>query len=386
MAYDAVIVGGGPAGGMAARELARNGFKVVILDHRREIGVPVQCGEAMGQVGLDLNDIEPQKEWIKHRVKGIKVFTPNGSSFTVSLPGYSIDRAKFDKWIVKAAVRSGADLILNTKAWGLAKREDVWRVATDRQVTFEGKVVIGADGPASNIARWAGLLISRTYWKAMEYKFDASHVSYPIHDWLVFYLGERFSGGYGWVFPRGDEFNVGAGGFGQIKGMTERMCDELGFDFSRAMKRTGGNIPYRHILRSLATEGLMIAGDAAGATNPIFGGGIHPALSTGHLAGEIASKALEAGDMSIARQYDIVAKASPYFDPVLWKAADFFGHWDDEHYDFFSWIVGEGGEWRDLTLVKGAWKVLTRRPRLLLEAGRLLKLWKALKITQQYGW
>jgi flavin-dependent dehydrogenase len=45
--YDVVVVGAGPGGSTTARFAAERGLKVLMLDKRREIGYPVQCGEFM---------------------------------------------------------------------------------------------------------------------------------------------------------------------------------------------------------------------------------------------------------------------------------------------------------------------------------------------------
>ena len=51
--YDVIIVGGGPAGSMAAIEISKAGYSVCILEKDRDIGMPVRCGEAIGYTGLN---------------------------------------------------------------------------------------------------------------------------------------------------------------------------------------------------------------------------------------------------------------------------------------------------------------------------------------------
>ena len=94
--YDAVIVGAGPAGGRAGMELAKAGFSTLFLEKRDVVGVPVQCGEGLSAFGLKNAGLAENTAWIRERVKGVRCALPDKTSFLVSIPGYCIDRAKFD--------------------------------------------------------------------------------------------------------------------------------------------------------------------------------------------------------------------------------------------------------------------------------------------------
>ena len=49
--WDAIIIGGGPAGSTVARYAAEGGVKVLVIDRRKEIGTPLQCALLPPQVG-----------------------------------------------------------------------------------------------------------------------------------------------------------------------------------------------------------------------------------------------------------------------------------------------------------------------------------------------
>jgi len=383
--YDAVIVGAGPAGGRAGMELAKAGLKTLFLEKRDVVGVPVQCGEGLSSFGLKNVGLPENPEWIRERVQGVRCKLPDGTDFRVSLPGFCIDRAKFDQWVVQQAVDRGAELRLRTKVSSIAREDGGWRVQTDRGDSIQTRALIGADGPASNVARWAGLLKDRKYWKAVEYRFAAKDWSYPCDGWLLFYFAQKYRGGYAWIFPKAGYFDIGVMANGELKDLMAELCRDLKVPLDRIAKKTGGDIPFRYTLSSLAAPGLLIVGDAAGMTNPVFGGGIHPALYSGKVGGEVAVKALQSGDASGFLEYDRRMRASPFFDPVLWETSAIFSKWDDAHYNFAG-DVADHGDTNDLSKARAFWRILTRHPRYLGEMGDLLTVRRGLSLTQKYGW
>ena len=384
-AYDTVIVGAGPAGGRAGMELAKAGHSVLFLEKRDVVGVPVQCGEGLSKFGLENAGLPEKSDWIRERVKGVRAMLPDGTSFTVSIPGYCIDRAKFDQWVVQNAVDAGAELRLRTKVSGIHRQNGGWIVETDRGDSFETRTLIGADGPASNVARWAGLLQQRIYVKAVEYRFAASDWSYPCDGWLIFVYAQKYRGGYAWVFPKDAYFDVGVLAADGVKGLMDGFCAEMRVPMDRIHKKTGGDIPLKYTFSNLAAPGLAIVGDAAGVTNPVFGGGIHPALVSGKVAGEVAVEALARDRMGHFLEYDRRMKASPFLDPVLWKTADLFASWDDAHFNFAGEVV-DHGDTQDMSTARAFWRILTRHPRFLAEARDLLTMKRGMALTQMYGW
>ncbi len=209
---DAVVVGAGPAGGMAARQLAAAGFSTTILEKRKVVGEPVQCAEGVSEFGLLSNGLSPQDEWIAQRVAGAKCVAPNGKWFYITrLPGYAIDRPAFDRWIVRGAVDDGADLRTATRVTGLRRENGGWRIQANGS-TIDARVVIGADGPTSLVAREAGLVRNLGKIVAYEYRFRREDVPELDPDYFLLFIGARYNGGYAWIFPKGESVNVGAGG------------------------------------------------------------------------------------------------------------------------------------------------------------------------------
>jgi len=82
--YDVVVVGAGPAGSMAARAAAKAGAKVLLLDKRRELGVPVQCGEALAEEPLRDLGVEPNPRWIAGEVNAVRLISPSGIEVSIA--------------------------------------------------------------------------------------------------------------------------------------------------------------------------------------------------------------------------------------------------------------------------------------------------------------
>ena len=67
--YDVAVVGAGPAGSMAAKKAAAGGARVVMLEKRAEIGVPIRCGEGLDKRSVAKIGLTPNKKWIAHDVE-----------------------------------------------------------------------------------------------------------------------------------------------------------------------------------------------------------------------------------------------------------------------------------------------------------------------------
>jgi flavin-dependent dehydrogenase len=343
----------------------------------------VQCAEALSRCALEENGLEPKSKWIKQQVKGARPQMPNGSFFYVTQRGYSIIRSNFDSWLMKGAVDAGAELKVRCRAKKVMRKGSHWRVHTDSG-EFEGTILIGADGPSSNTAQWLGMVESRQFARALEYTFREQDFEFPEKEWLTFIMGAAWSGGSAWVFPRGDEWNVGVGGFGRAPESLDRLLKHLGIDASKRTRRIAGLVPYRFKLSNLAGVGVMIAGDAAGTTNPIIGSGIRPALNSGRIAGETACQALDSENSELTMQYDERMRMEPFLDPVLHRSADYLRSWTDEDWNFLGEMM-KGRDESELTVLEGTVTAL-KKPRYLLRGREFMTIRKGIGITNKYGW
>ena len=299
---DILVVGLGPAGASAAREAARAGASVLAVDRKRAAGEPVQCAEFVPRlIGQDVEGVAPVAV---QPIEAMRTFVEaadfdSADGFT----GTMIDRGRFDALLVEQARDAGAECRFDT-VWG-------------RDFTVEAKLVIGADGPRSKVRAAAGLPQPRL--------IETRQITVPLLDpnrATDIFLSAEIEGGYAWLFPKGEVANLGVGvapkARPQLKPVLERLRQRLiaeGRIGGEILGRTGGAIPVDGIVGPVAAlpddTPVLLAGDAAGLTNPVTGAGIPAAVMSGALAGEAAA--------------DRIAGAAGALDGYAEEIEDLFG-------------------------------------------------------------
>lgn len=380
MRTEVAIVGAGPAGGQAARILAGEGLQVSLLEMRRRVGDPVQCGEAISEAALQRNALSPG-EWVMSAVEGVAAHVRGVDPARLSAPGYCIDRGAFDRSLVGRATSVGADLQTGCHVSKVLPRGDGILLETSKG-DLKADYVIAADGPWSPTARSLGLVERWHCNVGLQYKFPAEAVDVD-PDWLHLYLMAQYGGGYAWIFPRGPEVSVGVDVSSSPRSFLLALCRDWDLDIESRLETNGGRIPSRVRLFRLGTGNVLVAGDAAGATNPIFGGGIHAALATGSMAAQAILETSENGRAQAAPRYEDMARASPFFHPVLLKVARLLATLTDED---LALGVRVYRRWHQVGGIFRSLPLLLRRPRSLQKMLTFPWIREALEITTRYGW
>lgn len=303
--YDIVVVGAGPAGSSAARSAALAGMRVLMVERKAVVGLPVRCAEyipapLLGELALG-------HDFVVQRVRGMKTILPDGREKTTLIPGLMIKRDLFDQTICAAAIDAGADLLLGTSALGSEGHQLLLGNRSGDLLDVSSKVVIGADGPHSRVGRWMGSVNER-FIAAIQARVPLVR---PV-DHTKIYFEKAFYGGYGWLFPKKTEANVG---LGILKGRTnpvmlrelighflERLsgCGEI---LNEPLGWTVGWIPAGPLRRTVR-NGYLLAGDSAGQTHPITGAGVSQAVMAGNMAGKWAAKAIREENLSLLTGYE----------------------------------------------------------------------------------
>lgn len=306
--FDIVVIGGGPAGSMAAMTAAERGLSVLLVERDPVIGSPVRCAEGVDENGLR-EFFEPRPEWIATRINGYCIVAPDGSRVIMSTEGFGgfiLERLVFDRMLAEKAAEAGACVLTGVEADGLSPHDGVFRTVSltggNTRRTVRARIVVAADGVESRAARWAGLA-THTRPPGMDSCAQVTLAGIECApDMFHMYFTNRFApGGYAWLFPKGPRTaNAGIGISGDnaaVKRPVALLAEFLAAHFPDAaiVARTAGGVPCSGGIRRIIADGLMVCGDAAHMANPITGGGITNGMISGRIAGEVAAHALSRG-------------------------------------------------------------------------------------------
>lgn len=326
--FDALVVGSGPAGSIAALVLARGGARVALVD---KAGFPREkaCGDLVGPRGVQLlRDLHIEVPGAQH-VSDMVVVGPTGNRVRLPAPpgrtypghGIVVRRSLFDATLQRAAIAAGAELLIGRadEAIGENDRLAGFSLSSESRasmVRVRADVIIGADGATSRVAEAAGLTTpSRMLWGFAVRTYVDEPIELP-H--IMFWTPEPGAAfpGYGWVFPAGEGYaNVGLG-IGVLADRTAARraardvdaflahASRVGVLDSRASARPGTRPLGAWLKMGLvgstpASDRVFLVGDAAGLVNPLQGEGIAQAMDSGRAA----AGALLAGPARAADRY-----------------------------------------------------------------------------------
>jgi electron transfer flavoprotein-quinone oxidoreductase len=338
--FDVIIVGAGPAGSIAALKVARAGRSVCLVERGAYPGAKNMFGGLLHNTPV-LNELLPdfpeRAPLERHVYRKVLAFLAPDSAVSMSFDtekfdrppynGYTVFRPALDRWLADEAVAGGALLLTGCAAEDLVREDGHVAGVTvkGREGELRGNIVIAADGVLSFLAKKAGL----------RRDFNPADMGVGVKLLLGLpeaVINERFH----LVRDQGADISF-VGATGGLRGggflYTNRETVSAGLVVHLDSLRDSGKTPYdllnnflshpevvrllkgavpleysAHLIPEggiksipqLCTDGMMVAGDAAGLcyTNGINLEGINLAMTSGALAAETALSALEAKDYS----------------------------------------------------------------------------------------
>lgn len=278
-----LVVGGGPAGAIAARSLAKRGIEVILLE--RNLSFEKPCG---GGVSLGVFDeLDIPKTVIKREVKSIRIVSPFGEMLDMGLKGESlaiVERGEFDRVLRREAEKKGAE-VKEGEFKGIIvgdKEYKVWANIKGVKTEIAAEYVIAADGVNSRVRAALGIRLSKSIFTFSE-KIKGVNT-----DFCEFWFGSSHAPGfYSWVFPAEGGVSAGTGSSepGKVLALFKIFREKRGIT-QEGLRRVY-KIPIW--AGDLYNKGKVIfAGDSAGQVMPLTYEGIYYAMK----AGEFAARAV----------------------------------------------------------------------------------------------
>ena len=288
--YDVAIVGTGPAGCLLAYELARAGWAVLLLEKKR-LPRYKTCGggltqRARGLIPFDIeNVIEDRAHTIRLRVDYQTAFTQAQPSPAVHL----VMRDRLDDCLAQHAVANGAVLLDQTRFLSLSGPPGNLTIQTSAG-SFRARVIVGADGVHSRVARVMQLPIKYRLMPALEAELIVPPATLSRFAGTIYFDFGVTPGGYAWLFPKKNHLSAGILA-------RRRSAKQLKPHFFQYLTKNGlrretdirslrlHSIPCRPDCRNrYADQRGLIVGDGTGLVDPVTGEGIYYALKSACIA------------------------------------------------------------------------------------------------------
>lgn len=343
-----VVVGGGPAGAVSGWALASRGVRVLVLDRARFPREKV-CGDFVEPRGLRLFARMGCLRTLEARaplaITHVNMFIDGNSAYRGPIPfyasqtklpthGYIIPREELDHRLLAAARKAGAEVHEGCHVMGVEQNGGAMAVRVrDRgsDKTLQTRIVIGADGTNSIVARCAGLLADDPRYMAVSQRAYVEGVDVGRGEAAFLFDRDLFPG-YGWMFPMAHgHANVGVGILAETRDRYQINVPSLLDAFLRKLRRIHAGCasvrlaskPIGGVVKTYGGRGRnyfdggILVGDAGSFVDPMTGEGITPAAESALLGAEVVADALERGRTDAATLSAYERAFSAYFDPAM---------------------------------------------------------------------
>ena len=293
--WDAIVIGGGPAGSTAARYAAQGGASVLVIDGRDPIGSPLQCGELvpsndeMRRLCPDVPDIEDLLRTPEHvislRTNQMHLVPPSGKPLRYSFEGLVLNRVAHDEELVELARSRGVEYLVGTRVTEI--NSSTVTLADGSQ--YSAQVIIGAGGHNDPLRK--------SHWDVDSLNIPVKFVLVDgkFDDALELHFGSVAPGGYAWVFPKQGGANIGLGIQRNLaKGRSLNLYSEEFFSRyqGEVIFSGAGSLPMSGTIPKFVKGNHLLVGDAAGMVLPSNGAGITIAMIGGRIAGQVVAEHL----------------------------------------------------------------------------------------------
>ncbi|MFO0915009.1 MAG: NAD(P)/FAD-dependent oxidoreductase [Pirellulales bacterium] len=293
-AYDAIVVGGGPAGSTAASRLHQAGARVLVVDQctfpRDKPCAGWITPQTAAALQLDLDDYS--RDHTLQPIRGFRCGTIGGREIEVrydQVISYGIRRREFDAYLLQ---RCQADQQLGQSVTSISRTGSIWTINDE----WTAPVLVGAGGTHCPVARLLGARprhrTTCVVAQECEFQFEPLLDGGAELDVPLLYFCQDLAG-YGWCFRKGSYWNIGLGRTDPA-GLPRHVVE-----FTEFLRSRGVTVPmesaswkghsyalYDSQLPVLLDDGVVLVGDAAGLAYGQSGEGIRPAVESALMAAE----------------------------------------------------------------------------------------------------
>ncbi len=294
MKFDVVVAGGSIAGLLCAREIAKNGNTVLIVEEDHEIGTPEHCGGLVSLSGLEQLGVIPNRKVYNHLVQTAEIFAPNGKSFQINSKKQKvaeISRRELDKQIAHQAQKNGAEIRVKTRFNGVSNNQ-----AKINDEEIDCKLIVDARGVSSLINKDRDGILS-----CAQYEIYADWIKKGVVQ--VFFDNLKFPGFFAWIIPSSDgSGKVGVAGrkINAMKSLETFLADKGNYS---VIRKIFAPIWIKGPIENFVSKNIIVVGDAAGQSKPTTAGGIYSSGMGGIIAGRKISKYLKDGNPKTLEEY-----------------------------------------------------------------------------------
>ncbi|HEC95024.1 MAG TPA: NAD(P)/FAD-dependent oxidoreductase [Thermoplasmatales archaeon] len=312
--YDVAVIGGGPIGSNIAASLSQKGYNVVVIEQKKEIGVPLQCAGLVSKRVFNLVDI-PLESVMQNKLYGAYLHSPRDRMVQIGDDkphAFAIDRVTFDKRLAEQAQERGAEYLLNTRAYNIKRKENAVEIQVkhcNETFAITSKLLIGADGSKSTVRKIFNF--PQPQEMLLGAGAEVEHVDLDPKFVHVFLGREIAPGFFAWIIPINRDGTKARIGLCSTKPLSKTLKSYFTTLFNYPSTRPfleqavvtrflGGSIPLG-VLRETVADNVMLVGDAAAQVKPLSGGGIYTGLLSSKHCTSVAEEALEENNLTRKR-------------------------------------------------------------------------------------
>ncbi len=313
--FDVVIIGAGLAGLQCAKLLAQENAQVLLVDKKEDLKKGVHTTGIF--VRKTIEDFDFPTETLGKPISDVVLYSPKLKTLKLESEKQEFRIGKMGvlyESFLKDCVDCGVQFMNGIRYVSSETNTSLKTVVNlekcGKSIQVETKVLIGADGIKSRVAKDLGLDENKEW--IVGYEEIYKGVPLDKKPLLHCFLDAKLSPGYlAWITNDGEDCHIGVGGYPSRfnpRAALKQFKNEIASDLvnlkeAKFAESRGGRIPVGGVLKRIANEHGLLIGDAAGAVSPLTAGGLDPCMRLSKLASEIVRERLKTDNPKILLKY-----------------------------------------------------------------------------------